>query len=148
MAGAVLTVQTPGLDQAITKASNLRSFEMATLIDVSGAVIESSVKRRLNDEKTAPDGTPWPEWSEEYAATRGSEHSLLVDSNALLESVQSFSSGTEAIVGSNLVYAARRQFGGEELGYDDPARPFLGLSDLDEADLLDISADFLGGLLQ
>ena len=134
MSGATISLTTPGLDDAIIKLQAFTAFEMAELVDDVGAILESSTKARF-ESKTAPDGTPWPEWSEEYAATRKDHHSLLVNENDLLESIQSYSTGDEVIVGSNLVYAARRHFGGEELGHADPARPYLGMSDQDARDI-------------
>ena len=124
-----------GLDAAIAKMQALAGFELAELVDDAGAVLESSTKRRINDEKSSPDGDAWAEWSGEYAETRHSGHSLLVGENDLLESVQNYSAGSDVIVGSNLVYAARRHFGGEELGFNDPARPFLGVSGRDASDI-------------
>lgn len=148
MSGATISLTPVGLDQAIAKMQALTAFEVAELVDDAGGILESSTKRRIGEEKTAPDGTPWPEWSDEYAATREGHHSLLVDENDLLESVQSFSTGSDAIVGSNLVYAARRHFGGEELGFADPGRPYLGMSGRDELDINDLVIGRLGDLLQ
>lgn len=148
MAGVTTSLTTIGLDAAITKLSKLASFEMAQLAADAGGILESSTKGRF-ETKSAPDDEAWAPWSEAYAATRNSgKHSLLVGDNDLLESVQSYSTGSEAIVGSNLVYAAIQNFGGEEVGRAIPARPFLGLSDDDVADLRDLVTVQIGGLMQ
>jgi len=148
MSGATISLTPIGLDRAIAKMQALTAFEVAELVDDASGILESSTKRRIGEEKTAPDGTPWPEWSDEYAATRGAHHSLLVNENNLLESVQSFSTGNEAIIGSNLVYAARRHFGGEELGFADPARAFLGMSGRDADDINELVTGRLEDLMQ
>ncbi|MFA0026812.1 phage morphogenesis protein, partial [Vibrio sp. 10N.261.49.A5] len=33
------------------------------LLDSLGGIVESQTRRRIADEKTAPDGSPWPGWS-------------------------------------------------------------------------------------
>ena len=51
-------------------------------------------------------------------------------------------SGDELTIGSNVVYAKRRQLGGGSKGRD-PARPFLGVSDADKQFINDAVAEFL-----
>lgn len=46
-------------------------------------------------------------------------------------------------VGTNVEYAAIHQFGGDEVGINIPARPYLGLSPDNEADLLGVVEDFI-----
>lgn len=94
-----------------------------------GAEGESQTRRRIAEEKTAPDGTPWPEWSADYARTRHDGHSLLMGEGGLLDSIESIANAHRAEVGSNLVTAAIHQHGGDEVGIPIPARPYLGLSD-------------------
>lgn len=50
-------------------------------------------------------------------------------------------------VGSELVYAAIHQHGGEPVGSAIPARPYLGISDENAADLNAIVEDFISGVL-
>lgn len=133
-----VNITSRGLENAIVTLSKLSNFDTAELSDNLGALIESSTKRRLGVEKTSPDGKQWAAWSASYAKTRGNEHSLLVNDNDLLESIQNYSKKSEVKVGSHLEYAARRHFGGSEFGYSDPAREYLGLSDRDERDLLSL----------
>lgn len=148
MAGVSFTVTDIGLDDAIMRLSKLQSFDMAELTDAASGLLESSVKHRIGEEKTAPDGTPWADWSQDYAETRGSQHSLLVGENNLLESVQSYATGTEAIVGTNLVYGAIHNFGGAEVGKNIPKRQFLGLSDIDVQDLHELVTGSLEEVFQ
>ena len=133
MSGVTATLTTLGLDDAISALSHLANFEMAQLADDAGAILESSTRGRF-DTKEGPDGTAWPEWSEAYAATRKGQHSLLVGGGDLRDSIASYSTGTEVVVGTNLVYGAHQHFGSD----DDagiPPRPFLGVSNEDGFDL-------------
>lgn len=111
-----------------------------------GAEIESQVRRRIDEDKTAPDGSDWPEWSENYRKTRDGQHSLLVGEGELLDSIQYGISGPSVDVGSNLVYAATHQFG--DPGRNIPPRAFLGLSVDNERDLMDLVEDIVAGRLE
>lgn len=112
------------------------------LLEAVGAEVESQTHRRLRDEKESPDGEPWADWSENYAATRHGGHSLLMGEGSLDESIQFVASPDQVEVGTNLIYAAIQQFGGEEVGQPIPARPYLGLSDENREDLLDVLTDW------
>lgn len=60
----------------------------AELLESLGAVVESQTRRRIADEKTAPDGGRWPDWSDGYAKTRHGNQSLLQGNGDLLDSIQ------------------------------------------------------------
>lgn len=117
----------------------LAAAPQGELLDVLGAVVVSQTQRRLSAEKRGPDGAPWPAWSPAYAATRNNSQSLLMGSGHLDESIQHLVRGDEVEIGSNLVYAAIHQFGGADAGKPEiPARPYLGISDDDAAEILDV----------
>lgn len=146
MAGVQVITETGDLEHAM-RAVNLlgRLGRPVELLDNIGALLESNVRRRIGDEKTAPDGTPWPDWSDAYSDTRHSGHDLLQNENELLDSIafDTDPAGKSVAVGSNLVYAAVHNFGGDELPASNPAsnipqREFLGVSAEDEADMLDL----------
>lgn len=148
MAGVTASLTTEGLDAAIRRLRRLEGFEMAELTDAAGAILESSTRDRF-DTKTAPDGAAWVPWSEAYGDTRNHDaHSLLVEEGGLRDSIASYSTGGEVHVGSNLVYAAHHQIGGDEIGSGIPARPYLGISNDDEIDLAALVTGKLEGLLQ
>lgn len=129
--------------------------DLQRLADSLGAEIESQTRRRIQDEKTAPDGTPWAPWSDVHAATRHGGHSLLQGEGDLLDSIQYLLEGTEIHVGSPLVYAGVMQHGADQGEFgrtsrngpipwgDIPGRPYLGLSAENEGDLSGIVQDFL-----
>ncbi|MGC9419653.1 MAG: phage virion morphogenesis protein [Rhodovulum sp.] len=133
------------LDTAAAEAGlrALSYWQIERLAYNIGALLESATKERIAAGKTAPDGTPWAAWAPAYAETRGGAQSLLVGEGNLRDSVQNYSRGAEAIVGTNLVYGAVHQFGAEQGTFgqtgrgepipwgDIPARPYLGVSDED-----------------
>jgi phage virion morphogenesis protein len=156
MAGVQIIPETAELENALRAVNLLGSLGRPTdLLDNIGAVIESSTRRRISEEQRGPDGTPWPEWSDDYEASRHSGHALLMNEGELLDSLafETDPAGKLVMVGSNLVYAAVHNFGGQELPSDNPAsnipqREFLGLSSEDEADLVDLVNDHIQSLLQ
>lgn len=118
------------------------------LLEMIGATVESQTRRRIEEEQTAPDGSPWPAWSSGYAATRHGNQSLLQSEGHLIDSLHYVVGVDDVRIETNLIYAAIHQFGGTikpkngrylvfPLGeqtifakeVDIPARPFMGLSE-------------------
>lgn len=81
------------------------------LLEHIGAVVESQTRRRIKDEKTAPDGSKWQDWSEGYAKTRHGNQSLLMGDGDLLDSIQYLVKGNHVHIGSPLPYAGVHQDG-------------------------------------
>jgi phage virion morphogenesis protein len=127
MAGAGIHVDMSGLRHLERRLAALGGFDAGALLDMIGSEVESQTRRRLSEEKHAPDGAAWPAWSPEYAATRHGAHSLLEGEGDLIGSLDHVVDGNEVEIGSNLIYAATHQFGDEE-ERGIPARPYLGLS--------------------
>ena len=137
-----------GLNERIRRlAAGLGDSE--PLLQSLAAEIESQTRRRIADEQAAPDGTPWPAWSDAYARSRHGGQSLLQSEGSLLDSIMSAVSGGTAETGSNLVYAALQQFGGEQGMAPGPAavpaREFLGVSEQDGQELQAIVDEWLSG---
>ena len=137
-----------GLNERIRRlAAELGDSE--SLLQSLAAEIESQTRRRIADEKAAPDGTPWPGWSDAYARSRHGGHSLLQSEGSLLDSIMSAVSPGTAETGSNLVYAALQQFGGEQGMAAGPAavpaREFLGVSEQDGQELQAIVDGWVSG---
>ena len=149
MAGVAYNLAAPELGPVIARLARelaRRPAELAELMDAAGSVLDSSTQRRINAEKTTPDGDRWPGWSEAYGQTRRAGHSLLVSDQYLLESIQHVATAREVQVGSNWPYAAIHQFGGADVGRPGlPARPYLGLSDDDRTEITDLAEAFLAG---
>ncbi|QJT15261.1 phage virion morphogenesis protein [Aeromonas sp. 2692-1] len=88
-----------------------RSDHKAELLESIGAVVESQTRRRISDEKTAPDGTPWEPWSTDYAKTRHGNQSLLQGDGDLLDSIEYQVQRNSVRVGSALAYSGVHQDG-------------------------------------
>lgn len=127
-----------------TALARLAGPGMADLVYSIGQLAENQTRERIATEKAGPDGQSWAEWSRPYARTRSARHSLLVGENNLLTSLQNYTTGDSAVVGTNLVYGAIQQFGGRGI----PARPYLGLSESNRREIEDLVIDMLEGALQ
>lgn len=148
MSGLIQQIDVKGLDVVISGMYRLSAIEEADVLSIATGVAISSTHRRLRETKTAPDGTPWQEWSDTYAQTRKGHHSLLMNEGDLDDSITEFIDGAIGGVGTNLVYAAVQQFGGEEVDMNTPARPYLGLSKEDEVEIPLAISDFIEAMMQ
>lgn len=139
MSGASISFDVQGLPQLKARINKLASrSNFNELLESIGAEIESQTHRRLQEEKQSPEGDAWDAWSDNYVQSRHSGHSLLMNEGELDDSIQFLVVGDEIHVGTNLVYGAIHQFGGEDVGKPNlDARPYLGLS---EENLKDIEA--------
>lgn len=130
-----------------------------------GILLEGETKRRINDTNVAPDGVPWPKSLR--AIDDGGK--TLRDTGTLENSITFVSGGDYVEVGTNVLYAGIHQGGGDIVPKNGkalafalpgggfavvgkvtiPARPFLGVSETDQADIGDIvAAHFEGGAAQ
>jgi len=111
----------------------------------------NATRQRFADQE-GPDGTPWAPLSETtlQLKPRNQDKTLVLDGflrDTLALNV--YPDGLE--LGSNLPYAAIQQLGGTTSpasmipGVEIPARPYLGFSDEDRAELLATLADHLAG---
>lgn len=123
----------------------LAAMDMAALAALVADEGESQTRRRIEEERTSPDGSVWPEWSPAYKETRHGGQSLLQSEGNLVDSIQADVDGATAIWGSNLVYAALHNFGGEPVGIDVPAREYLGLSENNLGDIENLIIDWIDG---
>lgn len=150
MSGVGLQWQMPDLPALQARLARLQHMDMRELLDGIGHEVETQTKRRITEEKTAPDGKAWPAWSPRYAATRHAGNSLLVDEGHLRDSItHNVASGGRTVdIGSNLVYARIHQFGGEGAGKPAlPARPYLGLSAANRQDVHAVASHWLDSFL-
>lgn len=116
------------------RVERLGAIDRRGLLEQLGGVVEAQTVRRIREEKEAPDGSAWPEWSEPYARRRHGGHSLLEGEGDLATSIHFALQGNDTVViGSNLIYAATHQEGDSRRNI--PARPYLGLSADNEAEL-------------
>lgn len=155
MSGAVVDVELDGFEAV---RGRLRALSDADLDDVAynvGALVISQTQRRIHELKTAPDGAAWAPWSERYAETRHDNQSLLESEGYLLGSIDQQPAGRgEVGVGSNLEYARAMQFGldmsiiSTRAHVVVPARPYLGLSDDDGREVVDLIIRYFDDLVE
>lgn len=174
MAGAAIQLDLRPLQKAQDWINRLHGFDRSELMQGLVSLTESQTRRRIEFEKVAPDGTPWPDWSDAYAAERPSGASLLQASGALLDSIRGELQGDEGVVGSHLVYAGIQNDGGttkaheirpkdkqalafggghpvkvvKHPGSEIPARTYLGYSDDNRLEIQAEAIAFFEALLQ
>ena len=149
-----VTVLSPALDglEARIRRLALGLSDTRPLLEALGAEIESQTRRRIESERTSPDGEPWPAWSEGYAATRHGNQELLQADGGLLDSIQSAVDGDVLEVGTPLVYGPIHQFGGTGDMPPGPAavpaREYLGIGPGNELELDAILDEWAGQMLE
>lgn len=149
----------PALARVNRKIRQLSEVDLSDLLEGIGQEVEAQTRHRIQEEKRAPDGSEWPDWSEKYAASRhgaraahgphpgqlraAGGHSILQLDGHLLDSIQFVVEGDDVLIGSNMVYAATHQFGRGAI----PKREFLGLSEQNADDIEQLTAEFLDDVL-
>lgn len=138
MAGASVTID----DRAIVAALQRLQQHVSDLTPVYrdiGEQVQNQTKQRFRDQ-IDPDGIPWRDYaplSDEYQARKDKNaDKILVYDGYLSGGIHYQATGQDVMIGTKEKYGATHQFGREEDGI--PARPFLGLSDEDKAEVLEI----------
>lgn len=156
--GISITFDLGELDAAITRLGPILDFDGRELMDIVGAVGESQTRRRITDEKTSPEGTPWPD-------NRAKTPTLHQTGRNLLDSVAFVADDESAEWGAGWEYAHVHQNGmvilpktAEKLVFKGangtvfadkvtiPARPFIGISSANHAELFSVITDFFSSL--
>lgn len=153
------------LAEIIGKAKNMRP----AFLEIGEDILDTT-KRRFAT-ATAPDGSAWAAnspvtvarflgqtggnfkkdgtLSKKGAARSGGKKPLTGESRALATTINYQLKGSTGVsVGSPMEYAAMQQFGGTKSQFphlwgDIPARPFLGVSDSDKSNILNIIQSYL-----
>ncbi len=123
--------------------------DMTPVMEDIGEYLVRSTKKRFAD-GIAPDGTDWLANSAVTLSRKSDPRPLFGTSGTLNQQIFHEAGSDFVEVGSNRVQAAMMQFGGTKVQFphlwgDIPARPFLGLSEADETNVLDIIEDYLTG---
>lgn len=147
MTGVAIEISLVGIDALARRLEMLADMDLTRLRHGIGALVESQTRRRLHEDKTAPDGKAWAPWGPNWAATRHKGHGLLESEGDLIDSIHYLVSGGDVLVGSDLVYAAIQHFGGAEVGIPIPSREYLGLSGDDWGELVDLADAYVGRVL-
>ncbi|MGX5775550.1 phage virion morphogenesis protein [Methylorubrum zatmanii] len=156
--GVSITVEARDVAEARRLLDAYVSFDAGPLMEEIAALGESQTRRRISEEKTAPDGTPW-------APNRAGTPILTETGQHLLASVAFHSSAEEAVWGAAWEHAHVHQegvvitaksapyltffAGGKFISKKSvtiPARPFVGLSEDNRAEIEDLVTDHFGRL--
>lgn len=161
MSGAEITVTIDDSEVRRAFAQLLDVMDDTTpVMSAIGTGLVGSTHQRFITQ-TDPDGAAWAALDPEYAQGKRNTR-ILTESGRLRDSINSEAGRDEVRVGTNVIYAAIHQFGGVikpvsashlffriggRLIVADqvtlPARPFLGISDEDEAQIAEIVFGFV-----
>ena len=155
---ASIIIDVSDLDEAFVRLKPIFEFEPSELMTAIGALGDSQTRRRIEEEKTAPDGTPWlPNTERTSILMRSGQH--------LLSSLVWTASAEEAEWGATWEYAHVHQEGmtivpknGKSLVFTlggnaqvihakkvtIPPRPFVGLSDDNIEEIIELVTDHFG----
>lgn len=153
-----ITIDVTGLNGALRALRPIFDFEPSELMTAIAALGESQTRRRISEEKTAPDGTPW------LPNTEGTPI-LVATGQHLLYSIAWTASASEAEWGAawehahvhqdGMVIVPKQakalvfQLGGKTVAAKSvtiPARPFVGLSAENEQEIVELVTDMFGAL--
>ncbi|MHB1273624.1 MAG: phage virion morphogenesis protein [Rhodanobacter sp.] len=145
MTGARIIIE---LDAGATSAAlsglsqQLDAAGQQQLLDKVGEYVLIATRDRAMLQ-VAPDGAPWSPLSPRYARRKDKLRPglplLKFDNHMLGDQLVWQVEGDSVLIGTNAPYGARQQFGGGGI----PARPWLGLSDLDEEQIAQRMIAFL-----
>ncbi len=110
MTGVRITVNDRELHQVLRRLARLGG-EPGRFLRPIGLQLINSTRERARRE-VSPDFTPWPELTPAYAKTKRGAHMMRAAGN-LLGSLTREVEGNTLRVGTNRIYAAIHQFGGE-----------------------------------
>ena len=154
-----LEITEKGLNEALLKIDGIADAPTNELMEGIGRLVQEQTRRRIESEKTTPEGAAW--------APNRAGTSTLFASGALSRSIDYAASADSVQVGSGLVYARIHQDGGTirpksaralvfRLGnrlvfaqsVTLPARTYLGLSAANQNEVIEAAEDWLERLLQ
>jgi phage virion morphogenesis protein len=140
MSGVTLTVRHQAVRAALAQLVGAVQ-DPAPALRSLGVLLVRNTRTRIVAEGPAPDGTAWPRLA---AATRKRKRGpgMLRERamrGGLMASLTSQVDGRRLRVGTNKIYAATHQFGRDAI----PARPFLGISEEDQRDIVEVLADHM-----
>jgi phage gpG-like protein len=158
--GIAFRLEVSGLDAMLTCLGATGRIEFQELLDGLSRQGMTQTRRRIEIEKTGPDGKAWPK-------TRDGRGALFVTGTHLARSIDHAVVGDAAVWGSGWIGARVHQFGavikpvnGKALKFSIggqtvfakkatiPARPYLGVSEANARALEQTAARFIGSLLQ
>jgi len=158
----IIEINEDEITAALERLASAMTNMMPVMQDL-GEFLATSTRDRFT-EGTGPDGTPWapksPATLDAYARRRDpvDDRPLFGPTRRLSSEIHWFATPDSVEWGSSHIYAATQQFGAAQGAFGAtsrgspipwggiPARPFLGLSDSDRAEIADIVAEWLEGI--
>jgi phage virion morphogenesis protein len=142
-----IEINDAAITAALTAAAG-RLDDLSPLMETIGDILVASTKKRFG-EGVSPSGVKWAPNSPVTLARKRDPRPLFGPSGMLNSQITPHAGADFVEIGSNRVYSAMMQFGGTKEAYphlwgDIPARPFLGLSEADEQNILDEISEALG----
>lgn len=156
MSGISITIDAADLDGIFRKLRPIFDFNAEELMTDIASIGETQTRRRIEEEKTAPDGTPWKPNHEGTSI-------LMQSGQHLLASLAWTASADQAEWGATWEYAHVHQDGAVIVPKDAkalffsvggkpvtakkvtiPARPFLGISSENEREIIELVTDHFG----
>lgn len=135
---------------ALRRLEKACADQSPALLEIGEYLVESTKQRFVSG--IGPDGTPWPENSPVTIERKG-RNQPLVGGGTLNQQIEKELVGSNILeIGSSMQYAAMQHFGGTKdefpwLWGNIPERPFLGISEDDEAEILATIEDQLLSVL-
>ena len=157
MSGIGITIEVRDLAAASALISRFIDIDETALLTTVGAIGEMQTRRRIEEEKTSPDGAAW-------APNREGTSILLRTGEHLRDTIAHEVGSSEVRWGSSWQYAHVHQDGavitakGKRLSFlvggkrrfaqkvTIPARPFVGLSGANGREIEEVVTDWLGRL--
>lgn len=157
MSVAIIITET-GFARADAALAKIENFRPEPMLEGIARLLQQQTRRRIEEEKVGPNGERWP-------ANSGRTSTLFREGH-LSRSIDYQVSGNQITLGSGLIYAAIHQYGGPIVAKNAaalafrignafvrvkkvqmPARPYLGLSAENRAEIIDEVAAYIRRLI-
>lgn len=148
MAGASTNIKLEGLGavQQQLQALQQRAGNLAPVFRDIGEYLLLAHDERFAKQQS-PEGDPWEPLSESYKKRKKRNKNKILILDSLLSGTLRYQVTANSLsFGTDRIYGATHQFGRDEAGI--PARPFLGLSNADENEVLRLIEDHLADALK
>ncbi len=130
-----------------------RMNDLTPVLQDIGEYLTTSTKDRFAA-GIGPDGNAWDQNSDVTLERKRGTKPLIGETHRLSNELSYFIGNNELTFGSPLEYAAVQQFGADQGDFghgspwgDIPARPFIGISDDDQVEILDIINSYLASAI-
>lgn len=143
MAGAHIDIDDASVRSALNRLLDAGSHLSAAFKEIGEDLVDSSKARFAAQED--PQGQAWaplsPAYAKRKARKKGATDLILVLNGYLGTTLHYQATDTDLLIGTDATYGAVHQFGWPEKNI--PARPYLGLSDDDRDNILEILDEYL-----